>query len=257
MKAFGLALLLGIPLQANGPLFMKLEDAKAAALATGKPILVWSNCDALGGRNKQSPIEKDLWGSPLLRKHLGEFHFVRCSDKKTALAVGSKTVLTAEAIYLDADGDEFHRDTVADPSEVAASIGKALGKYADKSVAWSDPDDKTFTSGPRCLLFYTATGKSATSDADSESVMKALEDRSLVKFHARYVFSKVEFSKDSAEARKWGVSGAPTLLIVDPVQDAGPGAVTERLFGKRSTSQLRASLAKGLRAADKGRTSSR
>src|SRR6185436_17823367 len=85
---------LGFQAPADYPVFTKLEDAKTAAQATGKPILVFSNCDQSGGRNKQSPIEHDLWSHPLLKKYISEFHFVRCSDKKTAQIVGSKIVLT-------------------------------------------------------------------------------------------------------------------------------------------------------------------
>lgn len=96
-----------------------------------------------------------------------------------------------------------------------------------------------------------------TSDTDSENIMKALEDRALVKFQSRYLFVKVEYAKDSEESKNWGVSGAPTILIVDPSTEAGPKGMIDRLYGKRTVRQLRSTLNKGPTLTGKGRVSSR
>ena len=65
------------------------------------------------------------------------------------------------------------------------------------------------------------------------------------------IFMKLEDAKASALA-----TGKP-ILIMDATKEAGPRAVIDRLYGKRSACQLRAALVKGLKVADKSRASAR
>ena len=67
----------------------------------------------------------------------------------------------------------------------------------------------------------------------------------------KFTFVRVQFRKESDEARIWAVASAPTLLVVNPNKDAGPQAVVERISGRKTAAQLKAVLQKACRSQEK------
>jgi hypothetical protein len=172
-----------------------------------------------------------------------EFLFVKACDKKTQEAIRSKG--PGELVFLDPDGNELHRNVCLDAPAIEKAMDAALAKYAPRAISWNVYQDKAIESARAsrklALVAFDNGGK------DAEALLKSLEDRMLARLHDRFSFIRVEFRKDSDEARTWAVSSAPTLLIVDPAKDAGAPAVVERIAGKKNVAQLKAILQKATR----------
>lgn len=66
---------------------------------------------------------------------------------------------------------------------------------------------------PLVLLFADATPK-------TKAYTEMLGDPSLDESFAKVVYAAVEFKKDSDDAKKYKVTSAPTLLILDPRGEA-------------------------------------
>ncbi|MBI2898744.1 MAG: hypothetical protein HYY17_01020 [Planctomycetes bacterium] len=115
-----------------------------------------------------------------------------------------------------------------------------------KSVMWNTYDDAGLAqakeAGRLGLILFTDDSKS------SEYTVNSFENRVLERFFDRATFFKIAYTKDSHEAKLWGVSGGPTLVLFDPAKEPGSKAVLERLTGKRSASQLWFFLGKKLKA---------
>ena len=74
-----------------------------------------------------------------------------------------------------------------------------------------------------------------------------MEDRSIAKFHDRFHFVKTAFRRDSEEAKKYGVSQAPSFVILEP----GKGEVIEKSTGKKTAREIRAAIVKALARPEK------
>ena len=128
-------------------------------------------------------------------------------------------------------------------------MNEALRIYGPKAITWTPYDEASLAaareSGKLVLLAFASDSK------DSEATLKALEDRSIAKSHEKILFLKADYVKDGHAEKLWGVSYAPTILVVDPTKEAGSKAVIDRVTGKKSAASLRGTIEKGLRAVEK------
>lgn len=180
-------------------------------------------------------------------KNSKNFIFVKCGDKKTAEEV--KATNPPEVIFYNPDGEEIHRQSVKDAASIDNAMEQALKKYANREISWNAFDDAALDSaresGKVVILAFASDSK------DSEAALKALEDRQLAKLHDSVVFLKATFEKDGRTEKLWGVSSAPTLVLIDPTKEAGSKATLEKIMGKKSPLSLKASIQKALKAIEK------
>jgi len=178
---------------------------------------------------------------------------VRCADKTTADKV--KSAAPPALIFLDGDGKEFFRTNVSGGSTVEEAMKKALEMYASKPVSWASGDTGSLVDQARSqkkllALCFLDERK------DSEAFAKTLEDRWIAKHHDRLVFQKVAFERDSVASKLWGVSAAPSIVLVNPNEEDDKKRVIDRLVAKKELSSVRAFLVKAFDKAGKA-TSSR
>src|SRR5262249_4255487 len=173
--------------------------------------------------------------------------FVKACDKKTQEAVHSKG--PGELVFIDPDGTELHRGVCLDAAAIEKAMDAALGKYAARPISWNVYEAKALEAARAAeklaLVAFDDGGK------EGEGLLKSLEDRMLARLQDRFTFIRVEFRKDSDEARMWAVTSAPTLLVVDPAKEAGSHAVLERISGKKTPVQLKAVIQKACRSQEK------
>lgn len=94
-------------------------------------------------------------------------------------------------------------------------------------------------SKPVLILFMDATPK-------SKQWTEQLGDKSLDDVFSKIVYVAVEFKKDGEDEKKYSVTSAPTLILVDAAKDEAKG--------KKISSPAPASLKKELEAAIKADT---
>ena len=165
------------------------------------------------------------------------FIFSRCASKKEAIEIGVGN--PPELLFFDPDGEKLFSTGVNDLSGVESAMQKALEMYGPKAISWTDYDDAAVAAAGQCVLVVFTNDK-----ADSETLLKNLEDRAVAKFHARLGgFYRKEAAKDSPEMKKYGVASAPAIVLVDPSREGGK-QVIDKFSGKGTPSSLRAFLAK-------------
>jgi hypothetical protein len=136
-------------------------------------------------------------------------------------------------VFTDADGDEIHRAGFYDGAGLESAMNAALAKYQNKPVSWKGevaPSSKKL----RVIGF----------DDEAGEALKALEDRSIVKFHDRCEFVKLPARKDGEAAKKYGVTAFPAIVLCDASAEAAPPL--EKLQGKKSTAAIKLAIHKAL-----------
>src|SRR6185436_11119013 len=156
--------------------WLKLDQAKAVGVNTGKLIVVYVACDPNSGASRCSG-------------GAGERAF---GDRKTAQSVGATRA--PEVIFMDAEGDEFHRSGFTDAATLDRAMSAAMQKYSPRAVPWT-AELPASPSGKTLLVV-------GFDDEKGES-LKALEDRMLVKYHERFTYVRFTLKKDAEAARKW------------------------------------------------------
>jgi hypothetical protein len=228
--------------------WLKLDEARAKSIVTGKPVLVICISDLI----PDGPATKGLdrsFTSELVRPQKDEFLFVKCTDMATIKAVQATS--KCEFITFDPDGDVILRTVVKSTQDLANAMKTSLTTYANQPIVWS--------SDPPMPVERGATGKVLTvllfKDASDEvaTTIHSLEDRSVVKFHSRCNFVAMEFRKGSSEVARWNVLSAPTLILLDPQKEFGPKSILERAAEKKTPRELRAFFRKGLVTLEKAR----
>jgi hypothetical protein len=220
--------------------WLKLEQAKALSQRTGNAILVFVACDPGTGSAScgNGPADR-AFGETCIEKRGGLFHFVRVVDKKTAQDL--KATRCGEIIFLDADADEYYRSGFQDVRSLERVIEEGQHRYCSKEITWTAFDPKSTmaqtSEAKRLLLLGFSDDK-----RESAEGLKVLEDRQLVKYHDRFQFVRISFKKDSEESRKWGITQAPSLVIVDPAK----GDILERLSGRRTVKEIKPVFAKAV-----------
>jgi thiol:disulfide interchange protein len=171
---------------------------------------------------------------------------VKCGDKKTATEVGAGN--PPELIFFDCDGQLIHRGPVSDLNSVETAMKSALQKYADKEANWQAYDDRAIEGAKESKKLVVLAF--SNDKEDSVATLKNFNDRSIAKKHENILFMKKDFEKDSAEAKKWGVTSAPTVLYIDPNKAEGK-QVIEKVTGKQSVNAIRVALAKAFAKIEK------
>jgi hypothetical protein len=200
----------------QGVTWIKLDQAKVLATKSGnaKLIAVYVACDprtglSSCGKNKSESAFDD---PVFLLKHKDSFYYVRVNEKKAAAEL--KATCNQQVLFLDGDGYEHHRVEFLDSKSLDRGMEAALDRYVSRPVTWTAYDAKataTAEESRRLLLLAFSDEKK-----ESSELLKILEDRTLVKYHDRFLFVKIPFRRDSEEAKKWKVAQAPVLLMIDP-----------------------------------------
>jgi hypothetical protein len=171
-----------------------------------------------------------------------DYYLVRCADKTTADRVKSSAISTV--IYLDGDGKEFLRKGVS-AETLEAAFQEANQKYSKKEISWPTGEAKEVISQAKLekklvALAFTDEGK------DSQVFLENLQDRWVAKYHDRLTFLKLPFDRNSETCKEWGVTGSPTLVLVNPQEEDAKKRVIDRLTSKRELVSIHAFLAKNL-----------
>jgi hypothetical protein len=180
-----------------------------------------------------------VFSDPTILKRQDDFHFVRVCEKKTAQSV--KSTKAPEAIFLDPDGDEVSRSGFADVPSLDKAMAAAVRTYAPRDIPWSPEMPTTLAGKPLLVVGF---------DDEKAEALKALEDKTLVKFHDRIEFIRLPFKKDGEAARRWGVSQTPAIFICDASKEAPEKNALEKIAGKKAPAALKAAILRALSKLD-------
>ena len=228
----------------QGVTWLKMEQARAMSQRTGNPMMVYIACDPSSGMGscEKSPSDRSF-SDPALAKRLEGFHCVRVSEKRAAQEL--KATKCPEVIFLDSDMEEFSRSNFQDLRTLDKALEQANGKYAPREISWASYDSKRPAAPDESkrltLLAFADDRKESTEE------LKAMEDRTIAKFHDRFHFVRAIYRRESEEAKKYAVSQAPSFVILEPSK----GEVVEKVQGKKTAREIRAYLVKALARPDK------
>lgn len=138
-------------------------------------------------------------------------------------------------LFTDADGDEIHRATFNDAAALENAMSAALAKYQNKPVSWKGE------AGPSSKKLLVVGF-----DDEAGEGLKALEDRSIVKFHERCEFVKLPAQRDGEAAKRYGVTTFPAIVLCDPSAEYPEKSPLEKLQGKKSTAAIKLAIHKAL-----------
>lgn len=216
--------------------WLKLDQAKAVGLNTGKLVGVYVACDPNSGASRCSGGAGDRWfADPAILKRVDDFHLVRVCDRKTAQSLGATRA--PEIIFMDAEGDEIHRSGFTDVATLDRAMTAAVQKYAPHAAPWAAELPAAPSGKPLLIVGF---------DDEKGESLKGFEDRLLVKYHERFDFVRFSVKKDAEAAKKWGVSQAPAVFICDALKDVPEKNVLEKFSGKKSAATIKATILKAL-----------
>lgn len=174
---------------------------------------------------------------------------VRCADKATSDKVKSDAISTM--IFLDGDGKEYLRTVVSSVDSVEAAYKKAMELYAKRPVSWA--------TGEISDVMSTAAGDKKKLVAivfvdekkDSETLLNSLEDRWVAKYQTRLVFSKVSFDRTAETCKKYNVTTAPTVLLINPAEQDPKKSIVDQLVAKKELTSVHSFLVRAFDKLDK------
>lgn len=220
--------------------WLKLDQAKAVGANTGKLILVYVACDPRSGSAPcNGGAAERSFADPAILKRADEFHFVRVCEKKTAQSV--QATKGGEAIFMDAEGDELYRSAFIDGGSLDRAMTAALQKFSPHAVPWLGEIPAAPGGKPLLIVGF---------DDEKGESLKALEDKTLVKYHERFDFVRFTLKKDAELAKKWGVTQAPVVFICDGAKEAPDKNTLEKLAGKKPAAAFKAALQRALAKID-------
>lgn len=177
------------------------------------------------------------------------FYMVRCADKATSDKVKSTSISTM--IFFDGDGKEYHRTIVGSADSVEAAFKKASELYAKKPIAWATGEAADVLSAARGEQKKLVALAFLDEKKDSETLVASFEDRWVAKYQERLVFTKVAFDRSSELCKKYNVTSAPTMLLVNPAEEDAKKSVVDALVAKKELLSVRNFLAKAFDKFDK------
>jgi len=183
-------------------------------------------------------------------KYNSNFYMVRCADKATSDKVKSDAISTM--IFFDGDGKEYYRKSVSTLDSVEATYQKAMEMYARRPISWATGEVSEVVSQSRgdskkklvALVFLD-------DKKDSETLAGVLEDRWLAKHQDRLVFTKVAFDRTSDTCKKYAVSAAPTVILVNPSEEDPKKSIVDTMVAKKELVSVHAFLVKAFDKFDK------
>ena len=122
-------------------------------------------------------------------------------------------------IFLDPEGKEVGKMNDRSPDGVKRQFEEIASKNtrAPQWLAGADAGITAAKSGPKPAVLFFLDDK-----PKSKMFQNLFSDPSFgTDLYEKAVYSKVEFKKDSDECKKWKVTEAPTILIVDPSAEEG------------------------------------
>lgn len=125
--------------------------------------------------------------------------------------------------------------------EVAAKSGRPARWHASLAAGL---EAARAASKPVAVLFVDA--KPA-----SEAYAKALEDKLLEELFGKIVFVKLDVKKDEAEAKKFKVTAAPAIYVIDPALEKPEAKPVARIAGTKTAKDLKKDLDEALRKLEK------
>jgi hypothetical protein len=226
--------------------WIKLDEARAKSVATGKPVLVFCITDLIPDGPATKGIDRSFT-SEMVRPMKDEFLFVKCTDMTTVKAV--KATSKCEVIIFDPDGDELLRTVAKSTQDIANCMKQTLTRYANRPIQWSAEAPAPVERSPSGVKLTVVLFRNTSDDVGA--MIRALEDRAVAKLHSNCLFVSMEFRKDSPDVAKWNVLAAPTLLLLDPEKEFCPKSVIDRTSDRKSPREVKAFLRKGLAAVEK------
>lgn len=220
----------------------KADQALSKSTATGKPVL-WYFINNQFSKEAQAAttmaagvtdggLDK-AFTNPVILKRKDHFIWVRGDQ---TLSNKFKVQGAPMVIFTDGDGEVIHKAPVANPETLFDAMEKvSKEKYVNVPVKWGD----VVRTGPikKKLLVVGF-------DDDKEG-LKVLEDKTLVKYHATCEFVKLPFEKDGEQAKKWGITQVPSIVVCDAME-----RVLERLAGKKQPLEVKSTIVKAVRKLD-------
>jgi hypothetical protein len=174
---------------------------------------------------------------------------VRCADKATSDKVKSDAISTM--IFFDGDGKEYHRTIVGTFDTVEAAFKKANELYAKKPISWATGETSDVLSQARGDKKKLVALVFADDKKDSETLVASLEDRWVAKHQERLVYTKIAYDRTSEICKKYNVTSAPTLILVNPAEEDLKKSIVDQLVAKKELSTLHSFLIKAFDKFDK------
>lgn len=140
-------------------------------------------------------------------------------------------------LVTDPDGEELVRGGFGSERMLNHVLDEALKKYTDTPVSW-ESDVKAAAANKLLIVGF---------DDEKGEGLKALGDKTLVKYHDRCTFVKLSYEKGNETAKLWNVSSTPMLILCDPSKEDPAKQTIERLSGKKSPRELKAAIARALK----------
>ena len=182
-------------------------------------------------------------------KYNSNFYMVRCADKTTSEKVKSDSISTM--IFFDGDGREYHRTNVSTVDSVEAAYKKAMELYAKRSIAWASGEAADVVSQARGDKKKLVALAFLDEKKDSEALVTALEDRWVAKHQDRLVFTKVAFDRNSETCKKYNVTSAPTLILINPSEEDQKKGIVDTMVAKKELVSVHNFLVKAFDKFDK------
>ena len=138
-------------------------------------------------------------------------------DEKLFSKYGVKGMPTI--LFLDAEGKEIGKLNSREAAGVKAQFEEITAKNT-RAPQWLSGVDAAISAGkggpkPAVLFFCDDKPK-------SKAMLNLFSDPTFgTDLYEKAAFSKIEFKKDSDECKKWKVTEAGTILIVDPSAEEG------------------------------------
>jgi len=174
---------------------------------------------------------------------------VRCADKATSDKVKSDAISTM--IFFDGDGKEYYRKVVSTLDSIDGAYQKATELYTRKLISWASGEASDVVSQARGDRKRLVALTFLDDKKDSEALVSALEDRWVAKYQDRLVYTKVAFDRASEMCKKYNVTSAPTLLLINPSEEDQKKSVVDTLAAKKELVSVHAFLVKAFDKLDK------
>jgi hypothetical protein len=174
---------------------------------------------------------------------------VRCADKATSDKVKSDAISTV--IFFDGDGKEYYRKMVDTVVSVEGAYQKAMEMYAKRSISWASGEVSDVVSQSRGDKKKLVALVFLDEKKDSEALVASLEDRWVAKHQDRLVYTKVAFDRASETCRKYNVTAAPTLLLINPSEEDPKKSIVDTMAAKKELVSVHAFLVKAFDKFDK------
>jgi thiol-disulfide isomerase/thioredoxin len=173
--------------------------------------------------------------------------FVDCNwgNKNQELSTKYGVKVYPTVLFCDPQGKAIARLVVRDAETVAKALQALVDAVGAKAVAPVPMvTGKSYEAGladarrkNRPLLLYFNDDSPA-----SISMNETLLDRSLVELHPKFSTAKLSFVKGSAECLKFGVTRAPTILILDGRMEKPEEKPLARIEGSRTPREVKREL---------------